>query len=69
MGVEHPSDLTPDMIYKFVAEGPARRARELRVMLEPGDLITRPGDTPLAADWAKARAESFAADDQISQIN
>jgi glutamate synthase domain-containing protein 2 len=59
-GVDHPSQLSPDMVYKFVAEGPARRARELRVMLGPGDLLTRPGDTPLGADWAKAQADSFA---------
>jgi len=48
------------MVYKFVAEGPAQRARELRVMLGPGDLLTRPGDTPLGADWEKAQADSFA---------
>jgi len=59
MGVEHPRELTPDMVYKFVAEGPARRARELRVMLKPGDLLTRPLETPLGADWQQARADSF----------
>lgn len=60
-GASHPSELTPDMVMRFEPQGPAQSARELRTMLEVGDLLDRPDDTPLAADWARAQAGSFAA--------
>ncbi|MGD2133132.1 MAG: FMN-binding glutamate synthase family protein [Maricaulaceae bacterium] len=60
-GLAHPSELTPDHLLKQISSAEARPASEVYDLLAPGALIEDPVATPLAADWARAQAESFAA--------
>ncbi len=60
-GCEHPSELTPHQIMHRVSDEVVMNADVVYDLLEPGQLLTDPGGTHLAQDWALAQAGSFAA--------
>ncbi|MEX3008501.1 FMN-binding glutamate synthase family protein [Hoeflea sp. TYP-13] len=59
MGLNSPSELTPELIYQRVADETERSYSEIHVFLEPGELLTDTINPAYAAHWEKAQAEAF----------
>ena len=59
-GLTHPSELTPSHLVQRISANTTRRFEELYPTLEPGALLRGSNDPRFAADWALARADSFA---------
>jgi glutamate synthase domain-containing protein 2 len=59
-GLTHPSELRPHHIYHRVSATRALPADEVYDLLADGDLLKNPHKTPLAIDWARADAATFA---------
>ncbi|MEM5518495.1 FMN-binding glutamate synthase family protein [Henriciella sp. AS95] len=58
-GCSHPNELTPRHIMHRVTEDIAKPGHRAYELLEPGTLLTEPGETHLAREWDLAQADSF----------
>jgi glutamate synthase domain-containing protein 2 len=59
-GYTHPADITRDRVMRRVEAGGVLSFAEVYPVLQPGELLSGAQDSVYAANWAAARAESFA---------
>ena len=60
MGLDNPWQIAPHLMSERLNGAQSGSLDQLHHFLEPNELLESPGDTPYAAAWAAARAESFA---------
>ena len=59
MGLDHPSELGPDRMFKRVAEGQVKRFDEIYPLIEPGQLLEGAAPPRFQHVWDVASPERF----------
>jgi hypothetical protein len=59
MGITHPDELKPEMIYHRLSEGKSIHYGKVFDFIEPGNLLTNTIHQSYQADWSKSSEQHF----------